>query len=454
MKIIVIGLGQVGQELVKELIQKNHDVTVIDLNKELLNKFTNKYEVNAIVGSGASKEIQTKAKCELADIVIALTDTDEINLMSCLTAKHLGAKYTIAKVKNLEYKSNDEFLKEQFNIDLVINSEHTTADEITRIVGYPSNIKIERFWESKINMSEIILREDSLLIGETIQNIKAKYKDKINIGCIVRNDKIIIPNNENLKLEVGDTVYVLANTVRMHKFLKKIKLIEKPVKSVLMVGCGNIGEKLIGNLLKMNIKVKIIEFDLKKCQELSEKFEEATVVFGEEVNSDLLIEEGIKDYDCCISLTGNDESNLVISMFAWSCKTRKIITKIRSISYTSMLHNVEIDTTVSPYFIILSSIIKYIRSIKDCINNSIQTLYRFANNQVDAIEFVIDKNYDYCNKPIAELKLKENVLIGFIVRGKDVVIPNGDTVFMEGDSVIIVAKADMGISEVGDVFVG
>ena len=454
MKIIVIGLGQVGQELVKELIQKNHDVTVIDLNKELLNKFTNKYEVNAIVGSGASKEIQTKAKCELADIVIALTDTDEINLMSCLTAKHLGAKYTIAKVKNLEYKSNDEFLKEQFNIDLVINSEHTTADEITRIVGYPSNIKIERFWESKINMSEIILREDSLLIGETIQNIKAKYKDKINIGCIVRNDKIIIPNNENIKLEVGDTVYVLANTVRMHKFLKKIKLIEKPVKSVLMVGCGNIGEKLIGNLLKMNIKVKIIEFDLKKCQELSEKFEEATVVFGEEVNSDLLIEEGIKDYDCCISLTGNDESNLVISMFAWSCKTRKIITKIRSISYTSMLHNVEIDTTVSPYFIILSSIIKYIRSIKDCINNSIQTLYRFANNQVDAIEFVIDKNYDYCNKPIAELKLKENVLIGFIVRGKDVVIPNGDTVFMQGDSVIIVAKADMGISEVGDVFVG
>lgn len=454
MKIIVIGLGQVGQELVKELIQKNHDVTVIDLNKELLNKFTNKYEVNAIVGSGASKEIQTKAKCELADIVIALTDTDEINLMSCLTAKHLGAKYTIAKVKNLEYKSNDEFLKEQFNIDLVINSERTTADEITRIVGYPSNIKIERFWESKINMSEIILREDSLLIGETIQNIKAKYKDKINIGCIVRNDKIIIPNNENIKLEVGDTVYVLANTVRMHKFLKKIKLIEKPVKSVLMVGCGNIGEKLISNLLKMNIKVKIIEFDLKKCQELSEKFEEATVVFGEEVNSDLLIEEGIKDYDCCISLTGNDESNLVISMFAWSCKTRKIITKIRSISYTSMLHNVEIDTTVSPYFIILSSIIKYIRSIKDCINNSIQTLYRFANNQVDAIEFVIDKNYDYCNKPIAELKLKENVLIGFIVRGKDVVIPNGDTVFMQGDSVIIVAKADMGISEVGDVFVG
>lgn len=454
MKIIVIGLGQVGQELVKELIQKNHDVTVIDLNKELLNKFTNKYEVNAIVGSGASKDIQTKAKCELADIVIALTDTDEINLMSCLTAKHLGAKYTIAKVKNLEYKSNDEFLKEQFNIDLVINSEHTTADEITRIVGYPSNIKIERFWESKINMSEIILREDSLLIGETIQNIKAKYKDKINIGCIVRNDKIIIPNNENIKLEVGDTVYVLASTVRMHKFLKKIKLIEKPVKSVLMVGCGNIGEKLISNLLKMNIKVKIIEFDLKKCQELSEKFEEATVVFGEEVNSDLLIEEGIKDYDCCISLTGNDESNLVISMFAWSCKTRKIITKIRSISYTSMLHNVEIDTTVSPYFIILSSIIKYIRSIKDCINNSIQTLYRFANNQVDAIEFVIDKNYYYCNKPIAELKLKENVLIGFIVRGKDVVIPNGDTVFMQGDSVIIVAKADMGISEVGDVFVG
>lgn len=452
MKIIVIGLGQVGQELVKELIQKNHDVTVIDLNKELLDNFTNKYEVNAIVGSGASKEVQTKAKCELADVVIALTDTDEINLMSCLTAKHLGAKYTIAKVKNLEYKNNDEFLKEQFKIDLVINSEHTTADEITRIVGYPSNIKIERFWESKVNMAEIILREDSLLVGETIQEIKEKYKDKINIGCIVRNEKVIIPNNDNFKFEVGDIIYVLANTVRLHKFLKKIKLIEKPVKSVLMVGCGNIGEKLISNLLKMNIKVKIIEFDLKRCQELSEKFEEAIVVLGDEVNSDLLIEEGIKNFDCCISLTGNDESNLVISMFAWSCKTRKIITKISSISYTSMLHNVEIDTTVSPYFIILSSIIKYLRSIKDCINNSIQTLYRFANNEVDAIEFVLDKNYDYCNKPLAELSLKDNVLIGFIVRGKDVIIPDKETVFMKGDSVIVVAKADIGISQVGDIF--
>ena len=191
-----------AQELVKELIQKNHDVTVIDLNKQLIDKFTNKYEVNAIVGSGASKEVQTKAKCELADVVIALTDTDEINLMSCLTAKHLGAKYTIAKVKNLEYKNNDEFLKEQFNIDLVINSEHTTANEITRIVGYPSNIKIERFWESKINMAEIILREDSLLVGETIQDIKTKYKDKINIGCIIRKEKVIIPNSNKLALKV------------------------------------------------------------------------------------------------------------------------------------------------------------------------------------------------------------------------------------------------------------
>lgn len=451
MKIIIVGLGQVGQELAKEMIQKNHDVTVIDLNKNLVDNFTNKHEVIGIVGSGASKEIQTKAKCEFADIVIAVTDTDEINLMSCLTAKHLGAKYTIAKVKNLEYQNNDEFLKDKFQVDLVINSEHSTADEITRIVGYPSNIKIERFFESKISMAEITLREDSELIGVSINEIEEKHKNKINIGCIIRKDKVIIPNAD-VKFEIGDTIYVLANTVRLHKFLKKIKLISKPVKSVLIVGSGNIGEKLISNLINMNIKVKIIEFNLKKCQELSEKFETATVVFGEEVNSDLLIEEGIKDFDCCISLTGNDESNLVISMFAWSCEVKKVITKISSIPYTSMLHNVKIDTTVSPYSIILSSVIKYIRSIKDCMNNSIKTLYRFAKNQVEAIEFVIDDEYEYCNKPFVELSLKSDVLVGFIVRGKEIIVPDEKISFKSGDKVIIIAKASVGISKVADIF--
>ena len=453
MKIIVIGLGQVGQEISKELIQKNHEVTVIDVNKELVDKFTNKYEAQGIVGSGVSKEIQTKAKASTTDVVIAVTDSDEINLMSCLTAKYLGANYTIAKVKNLEYQNNDEFLKDKFQIDLVINSEHSTADEITRIVGYPSKIKIERFFESKINMAEITLREESPLIGLTIQEIKDKHKEKVNIGAIVRKGKIIIPKNEE-KLEIGDVIYVLANTVRLHKFLKKIKLIDKPVKSVLIVGSGNIGEKLISNLINMNIKVKVIEFNLKRCQELSEKFENATVVYGEEVNSELLTEEGINNYDCCISLTGNDESNLVISMFAWSCETRKIITKISSIAYTSMLHNVKIDTTVSPHSIIMSSVIKYIRSIKDCMNNSIQTLYRFANNQADAIEFIIDDDYEYCNKPFAELKIKQDIKIGFVVRGKDTIIPNENTALMKDDKVIIMAKANMGIGQVGDIFEG
>lgn len=451
MKVVIIGLGQIGQELAKELLQKKHDVTVIDVEKDLVDNFTNKYEVIGVVGSGASREIQMKARCDIADVVIAVSQSDEINLMSCLTAKHLGANYTIAKVRSLEYQNNDQFLREKFKIDFVINSEHSTADEITRIVGYPSNTRIERFWESKISMAEITLREDNELTGHAINEIEEKYKNKINIGCIIRREKAIIPKDD-FKFEMGDTVYVLANTIQLHKFLKKMNLIGKPVKSVLIVGSGNIGEKLISNLIKMNIKVKVIEFNLKKCQELSEKFEEATVVYGEEVNSDLLIEEGIKNYDCCISLTEHDESNLVISMFAWSCGTKKVITKISSISYTSMLHNVKIDTTVSPYAIILSSVIKYIRSIKDCINNSIQTLYRFANNQVDAIEFIVDKDYDYCNRKLGEFKLKPDILIGFVVRGKEIIVPDNDTIFMKDDRLIVIAKANAGISMVEDIF--
>ena len=191
MEVVIIGLGQIGQELAKELIQRNDDVTVVDVNKSLVDNFTNKFEAIGIVGSGASKEIQLKARCDIADIVISLTDTDEINLMSSLTAKYLGAKYTIAKVKNLEYKNNDDFLREKFQIDLVINSEHSTADEITRIVGFPGNIKTERFFESKISIAEITVREESSLIGVSINDIKEKFKNKINIGCIVRNNKVI-----------------------------------------------------------------------------------------------------------------------------------------------------------------------------------------------------------------------------------------------------------------------
>lgn len=454
MKVVVIGMGQVGQELAKELIQKKHDVTVVDVNKNIVDVFTNKYDAIGIIGSGASRLIQEKARCDIADIVIAVTDTDEINLMSCLTAKYLGTKYTIAKVKSLEFNNNDEFLRNKFNIDLVINSERSTADEITRIVSYPSNIRVEHFLESKINMAEVTIREDSTIIGSSIKELEQKFKNQINIGCIIRKNKVIIANSE-IKFEKGDIVYVLANIIKSQKFLKNNKLIDKPVKSVLMVGSGNIGDTVINNLLKMGIKVKVIEFDLKRCQELSEKYEEAEVVFGEEINSDLLLEEGIKDFDCCISLTKNDESNLVTSMFAWSCNTRKVITKISSVAYTSMLHNVKIDTTVSPYSIIVSSVIRYIRSIKNSMDDSIKEFYRFANNQADAIEFLIDEEYSYCDKKLGELKIKPTVLIAFIVRGKEVkevIVPDDNQEIHKGDRVIVIAKASEGIGKLEDIF--
>ena len=452
MKIVVVGLGQVGQELAKEMISKNHEVTVIDVNKNLVDNFTNKYEATGVVGSGASKEIQLTARCNIADIVVALTNIDEINLMTCLTAKHLGARYTIAKVMNMEYQNNDEFLLDKFKLDLVINSEHSTAEEITRIVGHPSNTKIEKFLDNKINMAEVTVRENSSLIGMTIDELEEKNKDRINIGCVVRDGKAIIPSN-NTKFALNDIIYVFAPTIQLHKFLKRLKLIDKPIKSVLIVGISDISEKLILNLLNMNIEVKVIGFDLNRCQALSERFSEVMVVYGEKVESEILIEEGIKDFDACISLTGNDESNLVISLFAWSCGVRRIITKVSSISYTSMLHNVKIDSTLSPYSIILSSAIAYIRSIEDYENKSMQKLYRFAQNQAEAIEFDIDKDHDYCSQKLSSLNIKKDVLVTVIIRNRDIIMPNGETTFEKGDKVIIVSKSEVGISRIEDIFV-
>ena len=202
----------------------------------------------------------------------------------------------------------------------------------------------------------------------------------------------------------------------------------------------------------MNIEVKVIGFDLKRCQELSERFSDVMVVYGEKVDSEILLEEGIKDFDACISLTGNDESNLVTSLFAWSCGVRRIITKVSSISYTSMLHNVKIDSTVSPYSIILSSAIAYIRSIEDYENKSMQKLYRFAQNQAEAIEFYIDKDHDYCRQKLSSFKIKKDVIVAVIIRNRNIIMPTGETTFEKDDKVIIVSKSEVGISKIEDIF--
>lgn len=452
MRIVIVGLGQTGKELAIELINAGHEIIVIDINKDIVEDFTNHYDAIGVVGNGASKETQLKAKTNNADVLVALSPSDEVNIMSCITAKIIGAKHTVVKVSNEEYKDDEVYLKKDLGIDLVVNAELDTAAEITRLIGYPATVKTGAFSNGKVDYVEIKVKENSPLIDVKLTKLKEKFKTDMIAASIIRNEKLIIPRGD-IVIQKDDELQIIARNSEIYHFLKELGLIDKPIKSVFMVGCGKIGQYILKTFLRMKLKVKVVEFDNNRCIELAEKFPEATIIQGNGIDSDMLLEEKMQDYDAVISLTGEDETNLVVTLFAWSCKVRKLITKIISVSYTKMLHNVDIDNTLSPHLIVLSSIHRFIRGLGDKANNDghIKSLYRFSKNMAEAIEFEITDDYKYIGKSLKEVKIKRDVVIAFIIRNHEIIIPKGETTIEKEDRVVIVAPAEKNISNIMQV---
>ena len=299
-------------------------------------------------------------------------------------------------------------------------------------------------------MAEIKVRENSPLVDLKLTKLKETFKLDLTVASIVRNNKLIIPRGD-VVIQKDDELYVVATSSDIYHFLKALNLIDKPVKSVFMVGCGKIGKYLLKNLSKMKLKVKVVEFDKKRCSELAEEFPDITIVHGNGIDSDMLIEEGIKEYDCSIALTGEDETNLVVTLFAWSFKIRKLITKVLSINYTKMLHNVEIDNTFSPHLIVLSSIHRFIRGVADKDERKIKSLHRFAANRAEAIEFIVGEEFEGNGKTLKEIKIKRDIVIAFIIRSGKIIIPNGLTTLEKEDRVIIITTAKKNLSDISDI---
>lgn len=451
MKIIIVGLGQAGSELAKELIEEKHDVSVIDIDKNLVEEFTDNHDAIGIVGNGASKNIQMQAKVNSADLLVALSPSDEVNLLSCIIGKKLGVTYTIARINDADYKEDENYLYESLNVDMAINAEFDTADEITRIITYPSSIKSGAFANGKVDMFELKIREDSELCNLKLTELKNKYNSNVIVASIIRNGKIIIPKG-NVILQKDDIICVISTNVNIHNFMKKLKLISKPVKSVFIVGCGNIGRILLKKLEKMQLTIKVIEFNKEKCIELMEEFPNVEFVHGNGIDSDMLIEEGLKNYDCCISLTGADETNLVVTLFAWSCNVKKLITKISSLSYTKMLHNEEIDNTLSPHQIVLSSAHRFIRGVNNKNSAMIKSLHRFAQNMAESIEFEVGDDFEKQGTPLKNMEINKDCIVAFIIRDGETIMANGETSIKKGDRVIIIANSECKISKLEDVF--
>lgn len=450
MKIVIIGLGTIGKTILKDLSGEGHTITIIDEDKIGIENLIEKYDVLGVVGNGASMDIQNEAEVADAELVIALTRSDELNILACLVAKKVGAKNTIARVRNPAYRKQIVEMKDDLGISMVVNPELETADEIFNIVNLPSVAQIEHFAEGKVSLVEVVAEAGCSLIGETLISLGRKLNTKVLICAVQRGDEVIIPSG-NFEIHEGDRIHFTSNARMLGDFLREVNLVKSPFKNIMIVGGGRIGYYLADSLSKKRYAVKLIEGDLQHAEELAESLPKVTVIHGNGTQHDLLIEEGIEAMDAFVALTDVDEENMIVSMFANKKGVRKSITQIESDDLYGMLDELGINNNVSPKQIVASRIISYIRALANTVGSNVLTLYRLVNNQVEALEFSAKKQERIYNKPLKELKIKKNCLIACIIRQNQVIIPGGDSEIRLGDNVVVVTT-HKNFDDLTDVF--
>ena len=390
MKIAIIGLGTIGRTILKNLSGEGHTVTIIDEDKEKIESLIEKYDVFGVVGNGACMDIQNEAGMKDTDLVIVLTGSDEQNILACLVAKKLGAKNTVARVRNPDYRRQVALMKEDLGIAMIVNPERETASEIFNLISLPSVAQIERFAKGRVSLVEIVVEEGSPLVGENLISLGQKLATKVLVCAVQRGDQVIIPSG-TFMIEEGDKLHVTAEAKTLGDFLAEINLVKSPLKNVMIVGGGRIGYYLADALSKKKYEVKLIENNGAVAEELAEWLPRVTVVCGNGTQQELLLEEGIEGMDAFVALTDIDEENMIVSMFANKRNVRKTITQIKSDDLYGMLDELGINNTVSPKHIVAGRIISYIRALANSRGSNVLNLYHLVNNQVEALEFAAKK---------------------------------------------------------------
>ncbi|MBQ9124825.1 MAG: Trk system potassium transporter TrkA [Acholeplasmatales bacterium] len=438
MKVIVIGDGKVGRTIVGHICQEGHQVVVVDTDPNTIEEIVSLYDVMGICGNGASYDILKSAGAGKANLVVAATNSDETNILACLISQKLGAKSTIARVRNIEYSNQTKIFQQDLGITMTINPEREASDEIMKIVNFPAALRVDSFAKGNVDLVELYIPEGSPLIGQSLISIYQKYQIKVLVCAVQRNEEVFIPSG-NFVFQAKDKIHITANSkATLRQFLSKSELLENKIKRVMIIGGGKIAVYLANDLLKNKYKVKIIERDYKRCVELSELLPGATIINGDGADQKVLSEEGFDNTDAIITLTGSDEENIIISMYAYTMNIQKIITKINKQSLVGLMESVTNSSVISPKDLTASKIISYVRAASNKRGSNVQTLYKLVNNQVEALEFIAKENKKLTNKPLKELKLKPNILIAGIIRDGNPIIPSGNDCIMPEDSVIVV----------------
>ncbi len=437
MKIVIIGLGTIGRTILRNLSGKEHTITIIDENKDKIEKLIEKYDVSGVTGNGACMDIQKEAGVQSSDLAIVLTESDELNILACLVAKRLGVKNTIARVRNPDYSSQIRLMKDYLGISMIVNPEQETASEIYNLISIPSVAQIEHFAKGKVLLVEIVADKDCSLVGETLISLGKKLRSKVLICAVQRGNEVIIPSG-NFKIEEGDRIHFTTDRRSFGDFLSEVNLLRAPLKNVMIAGGGRISFYLADELSKRKFRVKLVVNKNEQAEEFAELLPDVTVVCGDGTQHDLLLEEGIEAMDAFVALTDIDEENMVVTMFANKMKVRKSIAKIQSENLYSMLSELGILNNVSPKNIVANKVLSYIRAIANTRGSNVLTLYQLVNNRVEALEFCARTEEKFYNTPLKDLTLKENCLIACIIRSNEVIIPNGISEIRLGDNVIVV----------------
>lgn len=447
MKISVLGVGKVGRNLVKTLVNDNHDVVAIDKSRARISKLVNEFDINGIVGGGVEKETMLQADVGLSDVFIACTSRDEVNVLSSILAKKLGAKATIARVRDPELFDEINGMKEEFGVDLAFNPELRTAHAISQVLKFPSANKVESFAGGRAIMVPFTIEKGNTIIGKSLIEI-ANYGYKLLFAMVVRGEDTFIPRGDFV-IEEDDEVYIIAKEAELVNFCKKIKIFKPRAKSVFIVGGGRISYYLAKDLIDGGVSVKIMEKDEDKCEKLSVDLDKATILCGDGTDMNALDEENFKNTDALVALTDMDETNVIISLYAKEKKIDKVVTKINRNHVLEMVKTIGLDTIISPKEVIANHVIKFVRATELGKDEKINSLYRI-HDKIEAIEFDVVDDGIFSDKTLKELKIRKDVLIGGIVRQGEYILPSGDCQISVGDKVIVLAKANA-VSELADV---
>lgn len=435
--IIIVGCGKVGSTLIEQLSKEGHDITIIDKNAQKVQELTNLYDIMGIVGNGASYSTQMEAGIEETDLIIAVTESDELNLLCCTVAKRVGNCAAIARVRTPDYSKEVNYLREKLGLAMIINPELEAAKEMARILYLPTTLEVNSFAHGQAELIKFKIPEGNVLDGVEIMSLGRSISTKVLICAVERDGAVYIPSG-NTKLHKDDVISVVASRKLVKSFLEDIGFRTKRVRDTMIIGGGKAAYYLAVQLLHMGISVKIIESDRERCEELSALLPKAIIINGDGTDEELLKEEGIEETQSFVPLTGIDEENIMLTLYARQVSDAKVITKLNRIQFRDVIGQLDLGSVIYPRYITSEAIIAYVRAKKDSKNSNIETLYHMFDHRVEAIEFLVEKKSEVTDIPLMELSLKKNLLISFINRNGTIIIPGGNDCIKVGDTVMIV----------------